>query len=102
VKRLSVTSTWNLYQLLMIRESKDFSRRRKSSFKDPSYELIQQGQEISVQSTLKTPIATAQIAWSRKVNSSAQTQQGTMLPELADPIQEPDDCFDLGCKSRLR
>lgn len=110
VKQLSVASSRGLYQLLITRPSKDFNRRRNyvdrdshlgteglveyRSFKDPNYELIRQRQEIQIQSTPQLRDATTQSTWSRKVNSSAQTQYVTMLPELAQTIQGQDDFLD--------
>jgi hypothetical protein len=118
VKLLSVASTRHLYQLLITCPSKLFNRRRNfvgrdshlgteglveyRSFKDPNCELVRQRQEISVQSTPETTDATTQSAWSRKVNSSAQTQYITMLPELAKILQEQDDFLDFARKIQER
>jgi WD40 repeat protein len=118
VKQLSVASTRNLYQLLITRPSKDFNRRRNfvdrdshlgteglveyRSFKDPNYELVRQRQEICVQSTPRLTDSSTQSFWSRKVNSSAQTEYVTMLPELAKTIQEQDDFPDFARKIQER
>lgn len=110
VKLLTVQPSRNLYQLLITRPQKDLKKKRNfvdrdshlgteglveyRSFKDPNYELIRQRQEISIQSRPDICDIATQNFWSRKVNSSAQTEFVTMLPEMSKSIQEQDDFLD--------
>lgn len=118
VKLLSISTTRNPYQLLITRSAKDLNKKRTfvdrdshlgteglvefRSFKDPNYELIRQRMETSVQSTPELASAKTQSHWSRKVNSSAQTQPVTMLPEMSKSIQEQDDFLDFVRKVQER
>lgn len=110
VKLLTVSPTRNLYQLLITRPYKELNKKRQlvdrdshlgteglvefRSFNDPNFELTLKTKELGIQSAADTVDASTQSAWSRKVNSSAQTQFVTMLPEYSKSIQEQDDFLD--------
>ena len=110
VRRLSVSTSRNPYQLLITRPAKDLNKKRTlvdrdshlgteglvefRSFKDPNYDLVRKRMETSIQSTPELAEATTQSHWARKVNSSAQTQYRTMLPEMSKSIQEQDDFLE--------
>lgn len=107
VKLLNVTASRHLYQLLITRPYKDLNKKRQlvdrdshlgteglvefRSFNDPNFELTLKTKELGIQSSAENSDSGTQTFWSRKVNSSAQTEFVTMLPEFSKSIQEQDD-----------
>lgn len=110
VNRLNISTTRNLYQLLITRPYKELNKKRQfvdrdshlgteglvefRSFNDPNFELSINTKETGIQSSPENQDASTQSKWSRKVNSSAQTEFVTMLPEFSKSIQEQDDFLE--------
>ena len=110
VRQLNVSTTRNQYQLLITRPYKDLHKKRTfadrdshlgteglvefRSFNDPNFELTRSTKEAGIQSSNEVRDSSTQSHWSRKVNSSAQTEFVTMLPEYTKSLQEQDDFIE--------
>ncbi|OHS93416.1 hypothetical protein TRFO_11840 [Tritrichomonas foetus] len=110
VKQLNISTNRNQYQLLITRPFKDLNKKRTfvdrdshlgteglvefRSFNDPNFELTRSIKETGIQSSAEVADSATQSHWSRKVNSSAQTEFVTMLPEFSKSIQEQDNFLE--------